>query len=124
MAFLGSVASERRREDAIAVTRMMQEITGEEPVMWGSSLVGFGRYSYTYASGRSGEWFTVGLSPRRSSLTIYLMDGFERHQHLLDRLGPHTIGKACLHIRRLDQIDTDVLRELITDSAAATGGAS
>lgn len=115
-AFLDGVVDERRREDARDVCALMAEVTGAEPTMWGSAMVGFGEYAYTYASGRSGEWFRVGLSPRKQALTIYLMDGFETHGDLLERLGPHSTGKACLYVKRLEQVDTDVLRELVRES--------
>jgi hypothetical protein len=117
-AFLAAIPDERRRADARAVCALMSELSGEPPVLWGSSLVGFGSYAYTYASGRSGEWFAVGFAPRKQALTLYLMDGFGDYDALLARLGPHKTGKSCLHIKRLDEVDEDVLRELIARSLA------
>ena len=96
----------------------MTELAGEPPALWGTSMVGFGSYSYTYASGRSGEWFAVGFAPRKQALTLYLMDGFGDYEELLARLGPHKTGKSCLHVKRLDDVDEAVLRELIARSLA------
>lgn len=100
-AFLDAVPDERRRHDAKAVCALMSDVSGEEPRMWGTAMVGFGRYSYTYASGRSGEWFAVGFSPRKASLVVYLMDGYEQRSGMLSRLGKHSVGKACLYVKRL-----------------------
>ena len=117
-AFLATV-DEKRQADARAVVAMMQQATGKPPRMWGSSIIGFDRYAYTYASGRSGEWFQVGLSPRKRNLTLYIMPGFADYDGLLSRLGKHRTGKSCLYISRLSDVDQDVLRQLITDSVAA-----
>ena len=114
-AFLAPGADEGRRGDAV-VCSLMEEITGEPPTMWGSSLVGFGRYRYRYGSGREGEWFVVGFSPRKQNLTLYIMDGFAAYQELLGRLGKHSTGKACLYLKRLDDADHEVLRSLIAQS--------
>ncbi len=121
-AFLDAVPDERRRADAKAVSALMREVTGDEPVMWGASMVGFGLFAYTYASGRSGEWFVVGFSPRKANLVLYLMDGYEHRADLLERLGPHALGKSCLYLKRLDGVDMGVLRELVAASVAATRG--
>lgn len=122
--FLDAVTDARRRADAKAVCALMREVTGHEPRMWGSTMVGFGRYSYTYASGRSGEWFEVGFSPRKQALTVYIMDGFEQRDELLSGLGPHSTGKSCLYIKRLDDVDRAVLRQLVQASVAATRSSS
>ena len=111
--FLGSIGNERRREDCRSVVEMMREITGEEPAMWGPSIVGFGSYHYRYKSGHEGDFFHVGVSPRKQSLSLYIMPGFDEYSGLLERLGKHKTGKACLYINKLDDVDTDVLRELI-----------
>jgi hypothetical protein len=95
---------------------IMREITGAEPVMWGSSIVGFGRYHYTYASGRSGDWFLTGFSPRKQNLTLYLATGFEPEDALLAKLGRHKTGKACLYVKRLEDINLATLRELVKRS--------
>ena len=119
-AFLASIPDERRRADARAVCALMCELSGEPPVIWGTGLVGFGSYAYTYVTGRSGEWFAVGFAPRKQALTLYVMDGFGDYEALLARLGPHKTGKSCLHLKRLADVDEDVLRELIRRSLAHT----
>jgi hypothetical protein len=115
-AFLDGVENQARRDDAKALTALMRRVTGEEPRMWGTSMVGFGEYHYRYASGREGDWFPVGFSPRKSALTVYLMSGLVGHDELLDRLGPHTQGKGCLYVKKLADVDEDVLTELIQRS--------
>jgi Domain of unknown function (DU1801) len=117
-AFL-EAAPESRRDDARAVVRLMSELTGEAPVMWGPSIVGFGRYVYTYASGRSGEWPIAAFSPRKANLVLYLMPGFEEATDLLARLGKHKVGKSCLYLNRLADLDPEVLRELVSRSVTA-----
>ncbi|MFC9325305.1 DUF1801 domain-containing protein [Kitasatospora sp. NPDC057015] len=112
-AFLATVADDRRRDDARALCALMAEVTGEAPRMWGTSIIGFGTYRYRYASGREGDWPPVGLSPRKQALTLYVAEGFDRHADLLARLGPVTTGKGCLYIRRLAEVDTEALRELV-----------
>ena len=119
-AFMASVPLERRRRDAEVVCELMAEVTGEEATMWGSSIVGFGSLRFRYADGRTSEWFIVGFSPRKQSLTLYLMDGFDHHAALLEQLGPHSTSKSCLYIKRLDAIDIDVLRQLVARSALAS----
>ena len=102
---------------------MMQEITGEPPAMWGSSIVGFGTYHYRYASGHEGDSALAGFSPRRQYLAIYLVGEFaDRHHAALARLGPHKTGKGCLYIKRLDDVDPDALRELIDRSVRIRKG--
>jgi Domain of unknown function (DU1801) len=117
--FLESVADERRRDEARTVCRLMQEITGEEPVLWGTAIVGFGSVRLRYATGRELDWPVVGFSPRKAATTLYLMDGFEERADLLDRLGPHSTGKSCLYLKRLADVDLDVLRELVAESVRA-----
>lgn len=114
--FLAAVDHQRRREDSFAVLEMMKRITGEEPKMWGSSIVGFGSYHYRYASGREGDWPRIGFSPRKQSLTLYVMPGFSNYDDLLSRLGKHRTGKSCLYVNKLDDVDLDVLEELIRGS--------
>ncbi len=115
-AFLASVADPQRREDAKVVCALMREITKEPPRMWGDSIVGFGEYRYRYATGREGDWLAVGFSPRKQNLTLYIMDGFGGYDELLSRLGKHATGKSCLYLKRLSDVDTRVLRELIKTS--------
>lgn len=117
-AFLNQIEDPDRRRDAKAVSSLMKSITGDKPKMWGAAIVGFGTYHYTYASGRSGEFFRVGFAPRKANLVLYIMDGFSARAKLLKQLGPHKTGKACLYIKRLSDIDEGVLRALIEASLA------
>ena len=124
--FLQSIPDERKRQDSYAVLEMMQAATGDAPRLWGSNIVGFGSYRYTYASGRKGDWFITGFSPRKQNLTfylagIYMTSGFEQHADLLARLGKHKLGKGCLYINHLKDVDQDVLRELIMIAVQKSG---
>ena len=116
-AFLNSVVDEQKRQDSFTILELMQEVTGAEPKMWGTSIIGFGSYHYKYASGRDGDWFVTGFAPRKQNLTLYIMSGFAKYDELLAKLGKHKTGKACLYIKKLEDIDLDVLRELIKQSA-------
>lgn len=111
--FLRSVEDPQRREDCVAVLEIMQRVTGENPVMWGDSIVGFDRYSYKRANGKEFEFFRTGFSPRKSALTVYIMPGYTDYSHILKDLGPHKLGRSCLYIKRLADIDLDVLERLI-----------
>jgi hypothetical protein len=115
-AFLNGVTDEKQRQDSFAVLELMKKLTGAEPKMWGTSIVGFGSYHYKYASGREGDWFLTGFSPRKQSLTLYIMAGFSRHDTLMSKLGKFKTGKSCLYIKRLEDVDRDVLKELIKES--------
>jgi len=116
-AFLAQVPNDQQREDARRLCALMEEITGEPPAMWGSSIVGFGTYHYRYASGHEGDSALASFSPRRQHLAIYLVGEFaDRHGAALARLGPHQTGKGCLYIKRLADVDLDALRELIARS--------
>lgn len=117
-AFLDAVEHPTRREDGKALCAMMSEITGASPVLWGTNLVGFGQYHYRYESGREGDFFKVGFSPRKASLVIYVVPGFDEYEGLLERLGPHKTGRSCLYVTRLARIDEEVLREMIDHSWA------
>ena len=114
--FLNGVTDEKRREDSFGVLELMREVTGEEPAMWGTSIVGFGSYHYKYASGREGDWPLAGFSPRKRDLSLYIMAGFERYPELMSSLGKHKTGKSCLYIKRLDDVDQAVLKELVAVS--------
>jgi hypothetical protein len=96
----------------------MRDITGDEPAMWGTSIIGFGSYRYKYASGREGEWFLTGFSPRKQNLTLYIMSGFDNYDSLLSELGKYKTGKSCLYINKLDDVDMQTLRDLIEQSVA------
>ena len=110
--YLAAVENDRRRTDAQTVVQLMREVSGVEPVMWGS-MVGFGTQPYTTADGKSHEWFVIGLAPRKQALTLYGLTFYSSNQDLLDRLGKHRLGKGCLYLTRLDAVDGDVLRELV-----------
>ncbi len=114
--FLNALADEARRQECLTVLRIMKKATKAEPKMWGTSIVGFGSYHYKYDSGREGDWFLTGFSPRKQNLTLYIMAGFQRYDSLLRRLGKYKTGKSCLYIRRLADIDLEVLTELIQQS--------
>lgn len=114
--FLNRVPDENKRADSFKVLQWMQEESGEPPRMWGDSIVGFGRYRYRYASGRTGEWPLVGFSPRKQNLTLYIMSGFDQYEDLRARLGKHKVGKSCLYVNKLTDVDEAALRELIRHS--------
>ena len=116
LAFLNSVEHDKRRTDSLKVLEMMSEITGETPKMWGSSIVGFGSYHYKYESGREGDFFLTGFSPRKQSMTLYIMPGFGRYQELIEKLGKHKTGKSCLYVNKLEDVDETILKELISMS--------
>lgn len=118
--FLNSVENETRKADAIEVAATMARITGETPRMWGSSIVGFGDVHLKYESGREVDYFKVGLSPRKASLTLYVTAGFQQRQDLLAKLGKHTTGVGCLYIKDLAEVDRGVLEELIRASVKET----
>jgi hypothetical protein len=121
--FIDGVANETRRSDARTLCELMTSVTGEPPVMWGSSIVGFGSYHYRYESGRTGDAPVAGFSPRKTNLVVYLVGGFaDRYPKLLERLGPHTTGKACLYLKRLADVDLDVLRQLVERSVLVARG--
>lgn len=116
--FLNGITDEQRRKDCFRVVEMMKAATKTEPAMWGTSIVGFGRYQYKYESGRELEWFLVGFSPRKNDLTLYLMSGFARYPELMKKLGKHKTGKGCLYIKKLDDVDQSTLKTLIKQSVA------
>lgn len=115
-AFLNTVRPDRRRRDGLALRDMMQRLTGLDPKMWGPNIVGFGRYHYKYDSGREGDFFLTGFSPRKASLSIYIMPGFGDFGPLLAKLGKHKTGKSCLYVNKLDDVDLRTLEELIQRS--------
>lgn len=115
-AFLNRVENEERRKDCRTVLAMMKQITGSKPAMWGTSIVGFGSYHYVYASGREGDWPLTGFSPRKQDLTLYIMAGFDRYKPLMAKLGKYRTGKSCLYVKRLADIDLQVLKRLVTES--------
>jgi hypothetical protein len=114
--FINSVDDGQKRKDSLEILKMMKEITGKPPVMWGPSMIGFDQYHYKYKSGHEGDAFVTGFSPRKTSLVLYVLAGFERKDELLQKLGKYKNGKSCLYVKRLSDIDKDVLRELIIES--------
>lgn len=115
-AFLNSVEDEGKRQACFTVKEIMEDVTEAEARMWGDSIVGFGTYRYKYASGREGEWMLTGFSPRKRNLTLYIMSGFDEYDLLLDKLGKYSTGKSCLYIKKIEDVDLDVLRELVDQS--------
>ena len=121
-AYLDALRPERRRQDARRLDALFREATGWAPQMWGDSILGYGRYRYTYASGRSGDWLATGFAPRKAALSVYIMPGYAEFGDLLARLGKHKRGKSCLSIVSLADIDdtalTDLIRAGLADLAA------
>jgi hypothetical protein len=115
-AFVAAVEHPVRRRDAERLVDLMTRVTGEQPRMWGPTLIGFGTYHYKYASGREGDAGAAGFSPRKAATTIYFPDGVETHADLLARLGPHTTGTSCLYLKDLDAVDLGVLEEMVRRS--------
>ena len=114
--FLQSIADKQKRADCKAIAGMMREATGKRARMWGKSIVGFDRYNYKYASGRSGTFMMTGFSPRAQNIAIYIMPGFSDYASLLKKLGKHKTGKSCLYIKRLDDVNQALLQRSIGDS--------
>lgn len=116
--FLAAVEDDAQRRDAKKLAKMMKQATGERAAMWGTSIVGFGVKSLEYADGSIRDWFRVGFAPRKGKLVVYIMPGFKGYGSLLRKLGKHQTGKSCLYIKKLDDVDLDVLQELIDASVA------
>jgi hypothetical protein len=117
-AFLASIPDERKRRDSQALLQMLQEVTGEPPRLWGPTIVGFGEYHYRYASGNEGDWFLAGFSPRKQNITLYSAGAFVEHPELLAKMGKHKLGKGCLYINKLQDVDQEVLRTLLVTVVA------
>jgi uncharacterized protein DUF1801 len=116
--FVKALDDPKRREDCLALIALMKTITGSEPKMWGASIVGFGDHHYRYESGREGDTFVLGFSPRKDAITIYLGPGLERFQAIVDQLGKCKTGKGCLYIRKLEDVDGSVLANLLKQAAS------
>jgi len=115
--FIKKIPDPQTREDCFTIARLMKEATRTEPIMWGSSIVGFGTQHYKYAGGREGDWPLIGFSPRKQNLTLYIgMSGFDSHAELLEKLGKHSIGGGCLYIKRVSDIHLPTLKKLIRES--------
>lgn len=115
--FLTAVPDAQKRADATLLVELMQKATKLPPKMWGPSIIGFGQAHYIYPTGREGDWFFIGLSPRKASLTLYAIDGWERYADLLADLGKHSLGKGCLYIKRLSDVHMPTLKRLIQAAA-------
>ncbi len=115
-AFLDGVADEQKRRDCYDLVKLMQQVTREEPKMWGASMVGFGSFHYKGKSGREGDWMLTGFSPRKQNLTVYIIGGFEPHAALLKKLGKFKTSMGCLYLNKLDDVDRKVLKELVQAS--------
>jgi hypothetical protein len=118
-AFIAALTDETKRADAKALVKLMQSATGEKPKMWGSSIIGFGSYHYTYESGREGDMPLAGFSPRKAAIVLYGVTGFSEAEPLLAKLGKHTTGKGCLYIKRLADVDPKVMKSLVVKSVTA-----
>lgn len=118
-AFLNAVKDDQKREDSFKILEMMQRLSGYAPKMWGSSIVGFGEYHYKYESGREGDMCRIGFSPRAQNLTLYMITGYSEKSEELARLGKHKLGKSCLYIKRLSDVDENVLEEMIVKDLKA-----
>ncbi len=118
ISFLSALPDEQKREDSLELLKMMKAVTRAEPMMWGGSIVGFGKYIFTSPkTGRSGEWFMTGFSPRKQNLTVYFMTGFSKYGELMKKLGKYKIsGGSCLYINKLADVDSKVLKELVANS--------
>ncbi|MCB9834258.1 MAG: DUF1801 domain-containing protein [Planctomycetes bacterium] len=115
-AYMAAISDEKRRADCETVLALMRSVTRDEPKMWGTAIVGFGRYFYRYASGQEGYWMLTAFANRAQAITLYIMAGFDRYADLMARLGKYKTGKSCLYVRRLEDIDLKVLKELVTES--------
>ena len=114
--FLDGVGNDKRRADAFAIVKMMKSATRTQPKMWGPSIIGFGQYHYKYDSGREGDMCMIGFSPRSQALTMYIDPDFPAYEPLMKKLGKHTKGHSCLYIKKLEDVDMDVLKQLVTES--------
>ena len=114
--FLDSIADDAQRTDSYTLVELLRTATKTEPKMWGNSIIGFGDYHYVGKSGREGDWFLAGLSPRKQTLTLYMLGGWEQHDELLAKLGKYSLGKGCLYIKRLEDVDMSILNKLIVEA--------
>ncbi len=117
-AFISAIEDEARREDCLVLLALMKRVTGEEPRVWSSGLIGFGTYHYKSSSGQEGDWFPVGFASRKAALTVYLGLELDSLAKRLENLGKHKTGKGCIYIKRLSDVDTGVLEQLVADAYA------
>ena len=111
--FVAAIDHPVRRADAVALNDMFKRVTGWQPRMWGPTIIGYGQYHYTYDSGRAGDMLATGFSPRKASLSVYILPGYSDFSDHLARLGKHRIGKSCLYINKMADVDMAVLEELV-----------
>lgn len=116
--FLNGVDDEERRKDCFKLLELFEQLTNEPPKMWGTSIVGYGSYHYKYDSGREGDWFLAGFSPRKQNLTIYITAGFTEYDAIMQNLGKFKTGSSCLYVKKLADIDLDKLKTLVKKSVA------
>jgi hypothetical protein len=114
--YIDSVQDSQKRADSLKLLNLITEWTNLQPEMWGASIIGYGKVHYKYASGREGDWMAVGFAPRKLNLTVYIMSGFEGFEDLLEKLGPHRLGKSCLYIKDLESIDLEILKKIVQKS--------
>lgn len=114
--FLNAIDNEQRKSDCFELLEIMKNLTGEEAAMWGESMVGFGSYHYKYKSGREGDWFLTGFSPRKQNLTIYIMSGFEPFSAKINELGKYKTSSSCLYVKKLEDIDKKQLQHIVKKS--------
>jgi hypothetical protein len=114
--FLNDIDNEERKKDCLELNILLKKWTGVEPIMWGKTIVGYGSYHYKYKSGREGDFMLTGFSPRKQNLTLYIMSGFSRYPKLMEKLGPHKTGKSCLYLKKLSDVNLEVLEELVKES--------
>ena len=121
-AFLDAITDPKRKADCQAIIKLMKGITKAEPVLWGASIIGFGKFTYTYPSGRTADWFLLGFSPRKKDLSLYVTPSLSGFGDLLSKLGPHKCGKACLYVNNLEDVDAKVLKDLLTRATKQANG--
>lgn len=115
--FINSISEEQKRKDSFVLLEIIKEAIGEEPVLWGSSIIGFGDKRYkSSATGREVDWFRIGFSPRKANLTLYLITGIKQHGVALEKLGKHKVNGGCLYIKKMEDIDLNVLKGIISTS--------
>lgn len=120
--FLKGIKDEQTRDDCFTILKIMERATKSKAKMWGPAIVGFGDYHYVYESGREGDWFLTGFSPRKQNLTLYIVGGFQQFDDLMKKLGKYSLGKGCLYIKSLEDVDRKILKEIITKSVKEVNG--
>ena len=114
--FIDSLEDEQKKHDCYSLLKLMKEVTGSEPKIWGNGMIGFDEYHYKYSSGREGNYFKIGFSPRKKELSIYILPGLDRFRKELEGLGKYRAGKSCLYVKKLDDINLDILRKIMNKS--------